>query len=81
MSETDDEGLRIAKDIAFGRIFGHKRFENILQKVCTLPYPDSRSRLWPWFLMHSVLTQWEIDKAKIKYPKHNFINPSCADCR
>ncbi|XP_022315074.1 acyl-coenzyme A thioesterase 13-like [Crassostrea virginica] len=33
MSETDNEGLRIAKDIAFGRIFGHKRFENILQKI------------------------------------------------
>nr|XP_034314038.1 acyl-coenzyme A thioesterase 13-like [Crassostrea gigas] len=32
-SQTDEEGLRIAKEVAFGRVFGHKRFENILQKI------------------------------------------------
>lgn len=41
MGETDEEGLRIAKEVAFGRVFGHKRFENILQKVCNLPQFDA----------------------------------------
>ncbi|XP_062582864.1 acyl-coenzyme A thioesterase 13-like [Saccostrea cucullata] len=33
MKDVEDEGLAIAKEVVRGRVFGHKRFENIIQSI------------------------------------------------